>query len=431
MFPTSKRYLSAIRTGSNRKTVVDVFYGGVYVRTLPVASGTVNLDRSSLVMGSGSLVVGDPDLIPTYANSSLAPYAIELTIRTGPAGANWEELVPLGIFRLQNTNWTEAGGRIPTVEFFDRSQGLQEANFLAPIDRSGYSIKSTIATFIKDIYPNSVVTFCDDGPIEQRLPGGTIFQESRTDAIQTCLGLLNSEGHFDEYGNFFVVDIPHLEQSTPWTDAVYEIAPGEFGTLADATRGVSRDGVINGVTVFGATTEAGVQFVGQAFDTDPQSPTYFGTPTLNAAGLVTATKGNSTFGMATAQLTNDSLMSNDACTAAAQAYLNDHLGMSRSLSITCCSNPALRPGDTILVRFLDGSGELHIIDTMAIPLAEGDMTITTRALTYQFSIGPPDTDGGEQGPEFEISWQDVISSHISWQDVINTRISWNDVLLNG
>lgn len=430
MFPVSKRFLSAIRTGAKRKTVVDVYYGGMYIRTLPVSEGKVNLDRSSLVMGSGSLTIGDPDLIPRFANSSLAPYAIEITIRTGPVGATWEELVPLGIFRLQNTNWTEAAGRIPTIEFFDRSQALQEANFLAPIDRSGYTIKSTIATFIKDVFPNCVVTFCAD-TTELLLPGGTIFQESRVDAIQTCLGILGSEGHFDENGDFFVVDIPHLEQDTPLTDAVYVIEPGEQGTLADATRGVSRDGVLNGVTVFGATSEAGVQAVGQAVDDDPQSPTYFGTPTLNPAGLITSTKGNSPFGMATTQITNDTLKTNDQCTAFAKAFLKNHLGLAKSLSLTCCSNPALRPGDTILVKFLDGTSELHIIDTMSIPLAGGDMDITTRALTYQFGIGPPDTDGGEQGSEFDISWQDVISNHYSWQDVKDTRTNWSDVLING
>lgn len=431
MYPVSQAFLAAVRNGARRLSVADVYYGGVFIRTLPIADGRVQLDRSSLIMGSGTMTVGSSTLIPKFANSSLAPYAIEIRIRTGFQFSNgWTEMVPLGIFRLQNTNWTEAGGEIPNIEFFDRFQAIQEAGFLTPVDRSGYTIKSTLATFIKDIFPNANITFCSD-PIELLFPGGTIFQESRADAIQTCLTALGQEGHFDEVGDYFVHDVPGVTQTTPLTDAVYTIAPGEDGTLADAVRGVTRDGLINGVTCYGATTEAGVQYVGQAFDTDPQSPTYIGSYTLNMAGIVDSHEAKSQFGMATTQITNDSLTSNQQCIDYAKAYLRDHNGVSRSLEVTCASNPALRPGDTIMVKFLSGLAELHVIDSMSIPLVGGDMTITTRSVTYQFGIGDPDTDGGEEGPEDAFTWSDLTVSYTDWEDLKDQRASWGDVLLYG
>lgn len=383
----SSRFDLAVRNGGQRKTVADVYFGGTFLQTLPISSGAVSLDRNSDVRGSGSLVVGDPDLIPRVANSPLAPYSIEIKIRTGVVYADTtEELLPLGVFRLQDTNWSEASGRIPTVDFYDRAQGIQDANFLGPLDRSGYKVKSALTGLIQDVYKTSNVII-DSSLANPKLPGGTVYEEDRMDAVRQLLNLMGAEGGFDYNGDYRVIPVKFLTQTNTVADAVYTISTGPYGTLADANRGVSRDGLVNGVTVYGATTSAGVTFVGQAFDDDPRSPTYWGTKKLNSHGLVVNVDNNTNFVRTTAQISNDALTSNAQCVTAAKAYLQSNLGLARSLDLVAACNPAVELADIVNVVYSDSTNELHIVDTLSIPLGAGDWGVTTKTLTYQLSAG--------------------------------------------
>lgn len=388
MKDVSAKFPLAIRNSGRRKSTADVYYGGTFLRTLPISSGTVTLDRSSDVRGSGSLVVGDPTLIPRVANSPLAPYSIEIVIKTGVVYQdNTEELIQLGVFRLQDTNWTEATGRIPTVDFFDRMQGIQDANFLGPLDHSGWKVKTLLPKLLKDVYGTRINVTIDGSLANPKLPGGTIFQEDRVDAVNQCLSLMAAEGGFDSYGNYQVTPVKALTQLNTVADAVYTVEGGAYGTMQEAQRGVTRDGLVNGVTVFGATKSDGTMYIGQAFDTDSRSPTYWGSLHLNAAGHVVNVDNNTTFVRTTAQISNDALTSNAQCVAAANAYLLANLGLARSLSLTAACNPALELADIINVAYLDGTNELHMVDSLSIPLGPGDYGITTKTLTYQLSAG--------------------------------------------
>lgn len=395
MQPVSARFLSAIRGSYAPITTVDVWYDqALVVANIPIVDGTITVDRTSKTRRSGTCIIGDPTFFPTFANSPLAPYGAELNIKQGisyPDGTR--EMVSLGWFRIedvyQETAPGQSNGGLPIVDFYDRSQAVIDAGFLDPLDRSGWDIVQLLANLIQSVVPYAKVNIpgsLGDGTV----PGGTVFDTDRWDAVTTCAGYLNAECYFDAAGIAQVVPIPNITQATTVASAVWTmdastqaaIAAGgsSTGVLVEAQRTVTRDSVYNAVSAYGAATGSGTPPVGYACDTDPRSPTYYGpSATGNPQGP---------FGAATYRYTNNLITTTAQAQAAAAAQLQNYLGLARSLSFTVCPNPALEAGDILNVVYPDGKTELHLLDTFTIPLGPSEQfTGTTRSLTYQLSGG--------------------------------------------
>jgi len=395
MLPVSDRFLTALRGSHVTITTVDVWYNqALVVAGVPIVDGTITVDRTSKTRRSGTCTIGDPTFFPTFANSALAPYGAELNIKQGitfPDGTT--EMISLGWFRIEDvyeeTAPGQSNGGLPIVDFFDRSQAVIEASFLDPIDRSGQDVVSVGTRLIQDVVPYAAVKFAP-GLGDGTTPGGTTFDTDRWDAVSTIAGFLNAECYFDANGIAQYVPIPSLSQSTPTSAAVWvmdastpaAIAAGgsSTGVLVQAQRTVSRSGVYNAVSCYGSSTGSGPPPVGYACDTDPRSPTYYGpSATGNPQGP---------FGASTYRYTNSLITTIADAAVAAEAQLQNFLGLARSLSFTVCPNPALEAGDIVLVVYPDGKTELHLLDTFTIPLGPGEQfTGTTRTLTYQLSGG--------------------------------------------
>lgn len=382
MFPVSQTFLDAIRAGSYTfVAVADVYLSGTFITTLPVESGSVDVDRTSGIRRSCNLTIADSRFVPTYVNSPLAPYGAELRVRAGIQYQNGtQELCSLGTFRIQDVEWDESGGSLPKVQGYDRSKALEDAKFLSSRDLSGQGAQSAIQVLVGEVGSWSVLF--DSTLTDVTLPGGSIFDSERLTTIDGLCKALGAEGYFDVYGNFVVIKTPSLTHSNVASDAVWAVDAGPTGVLVSAGRGVSRSGVYNAVAIQGAST-ASVSPVGYAADTDSRSPTYWGPLTSLPFGPFVTTP----FGQVVLRETNSLLTTAQQCTVAAQARLNDVLGLARSLSFGCPVNPALQEGDIIDVQYLDGTSELHIIDKLHIPLGPGEYSGTTRTLTYQFSAG--------------------------------------------
>jgi hypothetical protein len=343
------------------------------------------------------VTIGDPNFYPTFAGSPLAPYGAELNIKWGvafPDGTT--ESVSLGWFRIQDVEQETAPGQsnggLPVVQFFDRSQAVDDASFLDPIDRGGWGVKSLLTHLIQDVVPYAGVSITP-GLVDGTVPGGVTFDNARWDAVATCAGYLLADAYFDVNGNLAVVPVPTLTQSTPASAAVWTmdastpaaVAAGASptGVLVSAKRTVSRAGVYNGVSAYGATTGSAAPPTGYAVDTDPRSPTYFG-PTPNYGNP----SPSSNFGAQLYRYQNNLLTTNAQCAAAAQTQLANFLGLARSLSFTTCPNPALEAGDIVKVIYPDGRTELHLLDSFTIPLGpSSQFSGSTRTLTYQLSGG--------------------------------------------
>lgn len=384
MFPISQRMSDALRTGYRSKVTADVYFAGSYQTTLPIVDGEVVVDRTAKNHRTCTLTIGDPGFVPQYVNSPLAPYGAELRVFQGISYMAGDfEQIPLGVFRIQDVDWEESAGSLPVVQGLDRSQAIDDAKFLVPFDGSGLSAQFLIRKLVTDVLDVDVLF--DVSLVDYTLPGGSLFDSSRTDAINTAASGMGAEAYFDVFGAFVVVPVPSITQSTSQSDAVWTVDAGPKGVLVKAKRGVSRTGVYNAVAAQGVSADGtGTPPVGFAVDTDPRSPTYFGAASTVPFGPFERTS----FGQSVYKYTNSLMTNATQCSVAAKAQLANLLGLARSLDFTMAPNPALAEGDLILVKYLSGQSELHLVDTLRIPLgSSGQFSGTTRTLTYQSTGG--------------------------------------------
>lgn len=383
MYPISEKLAAALRRSFRLKCTVEVWYDGNPVATLPVHDGSVTVDRTSSTRRSVDLTIASPDFVPLYVNSPLAPYGAELRVFSGIVFMDGsDEQVPLGVFRIESVDWEEESGSFPAVKGYDRSKGVIDAKFLMPYDASGRSAFAVLAALVTDVVDCDVLI--DPVLRDYVIPGGSVFDSERWDAVQSIAAGMGAEAYFDVYGNLVVTAIPEIAQDTSHDTAVWAVDHGEDGVLVSAQRGVTRSGVYNAVAATGATSDSDeAPPIGFAADTDPRSPTYWGPATALPYGPYTPTP----FGQAVMRYSNNLLTTTSQCETAARGQLANSLGLARSLSFGCVPNPALDAGDLILVVYLNDQAELHLIDTLDIPLAGGDFGGTTRTLTYQSSGG--------------------------------------------
>lgn len=388
MFPVTQTFLDTVRSGGFvRATTVDVYFQGVYQTTLPIADGTVSINRTADIRRSVTLTVADESFVPNFVNSPLAPYGAELVIKSGIVYEDGSiEYADLGVFRIEQVTWEESAGSLPKVTAYDRTKVLSDANFLVPLGWAGVGIFDLMTRLVQDVCDCNV-NIDDINLTDQILPGGTTFQSDRVGALSTCAQAIGAESFFDVHGNYVVQPISALTQA-----AVNSLTPdwdvnvGPSGILVQANRGVSRTGVANAISVTGSASGTGASPMGWAADTDPRSPTYWG-PIDHLPYGPWKPDVFGPFGQVVKNVNNQLCTTQQQCITAAQAELKKTLGLARSLDFTAVWNPALQDGDVVRLTYLDGTTELHTIDELTIPIGNSNaaMTASTRTLTYQLT----------------------------------------------
>lgn len=372
VYSVSNAFLEAVRQSGRRKTVVDVYYGKgtsaqLIAANLPVVDGSISVDSKATNRRSGSITIGDPDLFPSMlTNSPIEPYGAELVIRTGVVFPDTsEELVPLGRFPIYTISGAEEAGMFPEVRFFDRSKTAEGSGYLSPRDYSGKNCLERIAYLINYVFESVTINTAAD-VMDVRLPGGSSFSENHWARIEKLAETMGAEVFFDVTGQLQIRVPPTIDASTPTSAAVYAIDGGAAGVMTRAARTVTREDTYNRIGVYGAPPNGNSQQpYGEATDTNAASPTYFYGP----------------FGKMTQSYQYPTLTKSSQCVNVARMLLARHIGLARSVDFGLLNNPALDVGDIILLKYpSDGVQELHIIDSLTIPLAGGEMTGKTRVL---------------------------------------------------
>ena len=154
-------------------------------------------------------------------------------------------------------------------------------------------------------------------------------------------------------GVFVIGALPDLLTTPP----VWAVEAAEGGVYIKANRGMTLDGVNNGVLARGENTSENVPPISYlAVDDDPTSPTYWDGP----------------FGR------RPKFISSNACTRAANAELAKSKAPNASGDISSLPNSALEPGDVLRVTHEDRSRELHQVAAFTVPLdVGGDFPIST------------------------------------------------------
>ncbi|WP_369147048.1 DUF5047 domain-containing protein [Streptomyces sp. R44] len=362
MYAVTPAFLAALATSHRMVVTVDAYYGGALVASgIPVADGSVTVDRGSKTRRSLSLTVADPALLPWDANDTLAAYGQELVIKRGIRYPNGdEELVPLGTFRINEPAGDTLLGPV-TITGTSAEAAIIDDRFQAPTSSRGYAgCFSAIDALIHQTLPTATVVNLTAGG---RNPALAVAQwdagADRWDAIVQIATAMQAEVFVDALGRFVVADRPNvLSGSVAW-----DIAEGEGGTLMSSARTMSRAGVYNAVLATGENTAAGTAPVSAvARDTNPLSPTVWGGP----------------FGKVTKTISSPLWTTVAACQAAADYALIEATAPNVQTSINSLPNPALDAGDVIRLIHA-GRKELYLVQSLNIPLTvSGNFAVSLR-----------------------------------------------------
>lgn len=363
--PLSSKFDRAIRQSGKRKTVADIYFAGELIsENLAVSEGTIRVELDGQVRRSGSITIADPRLVPTLS-SILSPLGTEICVRQGVVYPNGtEELVPLGMFRLDVTSWGEVE-RVSQLQLYDRSKAMY-ADLPSPHSRAGEEAKAVIVDFIQwlvpTVIPLDLAEMFDPRLVNYGIPGGHVFEERNH--WEPLLGLAKNMGgrlYFDQEGR---PRCDFIEELNPLSEPVWTIDAGENGVLVSADRTYSRENVFNAVNVIGAAVEDGAVPRATAYNLDPGSPLRYGGP----------------FGRTGITIEDSSLIDTAQCLHRARIELSQYTGLSYSLDFSAVPNPALDVGDIVRFVYPDGSSELHQIASLNIPLGTGTFSGSSKGV---------------------------------------------------
>jgi len=355
MYAVSQQFLAALRTGQRMAVRVDSYLGGVLLLgDVGITDGSVTVDRSARYRRQLRLTVSDIALLPQVgdATAPLASYGQQLRVYRGLRFTDGTvELVPIGVFRVGECEGDVVVGPVQiTADSLECI--VSDDPFLAPQASSGYGPSSGLITaLITASIPDAVVV---STATSDPAPAAVTWTETdnRWDAVRAVALAMGCDVYCDAEGVFRIVDIPDV-LATPH---VWQVDVGPTGVMVSGARGQSRTGVYNGVRVIGENTASGAAPVSSlAVDSDPLSPTRWGGP----------------YGKVLETVTSSLITSSGQCAVAAEQRLLRCLGPATKVSLAAIPNPALEAGDVLRVVYPDGPPELHVIQSMTIPLSVG------------------------------------------------------------
>lgn len=367
--PVSANWDTAIRSQGVRVVQADLYYGrgatNPTIADLPVSGYTVNSDRRSAIRRSATIKIVSQELLDTLRGNSgtsgIEPYGSEIRLKAGviyPDGST--ELVPLGVFRIQDLAWDEPHPEI-TMSLKDRSSALDLDSFSFPHDASTETAFELIQGLLLSHLPDAEL-IVDDAVIDFNFPGGTTYMDTALAVIEKVATALGAEFYFDVDGVARLIPVPVLDTETFVGLPDWVVDAGATGVLISANTKISRSDTFSQISVMGAPNQNTRAAFARAYDYDTTSPTYVLGP----------------FGFVNKDVQRSELTTDDQCRIAAEAILADSKGLATSLSLSSLFNPALQEGDIISVVRLDGSEELHLVDSLNFS-ERGSMQIETRS----------------------------------------------------
>ena len=360
MWPVSARFLETIAGPHTVISKVDVYRDGELLQEdLPIVSGSVRADENSRVRRSASLVIGDSNLAPTDGDSLLAPVGTDLVISAGVKYRNDnQELVPVGTFRIQETNVDSWSGNI-TIEASDYMSVVADDRFLVPRSvAAGTVIVDEISDIVVGTLPDTEIF--DITGSDDIVAAALTWDRDRDVAIEDLAKAIGAEAFFDVQGRFIIRPVPEVDSDA--LTGAWTIEGGDTGVLADVGQSMSRAGIYNGVVASGTTTDS---------TTSP--------PTAFAVISTGPYAWNGSFGRKPKFYASPLITTTTQALSAARKVLARQRGLQRTLAPTVVRNPALQAGDLIIVRLPDGNVSYHIVSGFELPLGPGTMALTLRA----------------------------------------------------
>jgi hypothetical protein len=375
--PVSAAFLAAVQASHTFVTKVDILRAGQPVpggTGINVVDGSVTLERTAEVRGRCSLTIQDPALVPMRPTDPVSVYGNEIRVWRGvrlPAG---DELVSLGVFGIQSYTATDPGRQV-RIDGLDRSQLVRDATLTDVYTvAAGSDYVTAILALISDGVPG-LATRVDPVTVYQTplLVFDSLDQGGRWAAAQQMATDIGCELFFDGDG----VLVLRSQPSTAGT-AGFTVSDGDGGALIAAEVSGSRSNIYNAVIATSSNSTAAPGIRGFAADDDPNSPTWYGTGSIEGS-----------FGRKPRRYSSPFIANQAQADSAAWAILQQSKGLSQGIRFTMAPNPALEPGDIVTVnRAALGVNDDCIIDTVEIGLtADAAMTATVRSIRHSAAPG--------------------------------------------
>ncbi|MFF7308184.1 DUF5047 domain-containing protein [Streptomyces sp. NPDC008137] len=352
----SKRFLARLAESHTPVTKVELWLTTGEVIDLPHTGGSVTVDRSQAIRRTCTVTCPDPSLIPRTPTDQLATYGARLRVSRGVEyGDGSQELVPLGLFRLDDADGDVSEGPV-TLQGKGLETVVQDDKFTTRYRASGTVVTAVTSLIRRSILDADVVSEIDDiviGPRDFDVEGDPWA------GCQEIAAAAGAEVYANADGVFVIRVLPDLAT----VDPVWAVEATEGGVYISGNRAMSSQGVHNGWLARGESTSDSVAPVSYlATDSDPNSPTYWGGPYGRRPGFHSSS----------------TLTTLAACQNAARLKLAAARAPNASGDISSLPNPALEPGDILRVMHEDGSRELHQVASFSVPLdLGGDFPIST------------------------------------------------------
>lgn len=356
MYGVSQQFLDTLRIGHTAAFAALCYPPGSSSSTpLALLDGQLTIDRTAMTRRTGTITVLASDVGSTLDVRAL-PQGGYVELRRGIAFADLtKELVPIGYMRIESVSVDAVDGTAQ-LELADRMAQVNDMEFTRAFDASGMLPTAAMQAMVTAVFPGITVNI--DVPAEQSTLTDTHYDSGRAQAILDLATAIGFEAYFSFDGSFRARQIPTVTNAPVWT-----IDAGNVGVLVELADATDRTESFNAFLVRGRAGAASKPF----------------------SALATAISGPLTYGGAYGKVIkvvdSTAVRTKTQATSTAKALLAGQLGLGRTLTLAAIPNPALQVGDTVKIVFPDGHYELHLIDTLAIPLTPADsMKLTTRSL---------------------------------------------------
>lgn len=370
MLTSTAAYRATLPYPHKRKTFLDIYQGGVLVATvadLTFSEGSVRASLTSRVTRTATLTFSDADF-PADVNAFLSPYSSVIQIRTGieyPNGLS--EVFPVFRGRVYQPQ-RNADGTV-TIRADDLAADVVAFRFEAPQSTlTGSTVLGEVRRLILQAIPAAV--FGTDTATDLGVPALT-WDEDRGQALDDLSEVVQGRWYAIGDGSFVVRKYPYTT-----TTPVSAISDGPGGLIETADRTLTRDGVVNSVTVVSERIDGTDPIRVTARNTDTASPTMFG----------------DLYGRVSRVIKIQTPLTAAAAQQLAVQQLATSTALAEQWSVRMVPDSSLEPGDTVTLSYR-GQSSTQIIDSITYPLTTGGlMSLDTRS-----SVPEPvtSTEGGE------------------------------------
>jgi hypothetical protein len=335
--------------------------GTLLIPSLPVKNGSLTKDASTFPRITATIDVADTR---NATAELLTPFGSRIRIFRGVSYPdNTIELPLIADLDIVKATFARPAGTL-TLELADPAGAVSADGLAGPRAYGGNTVRDTIQALLADASYYGSKDLTDQTTTAAGVltaPDYTVDGD-RWDAIEQLADQAAAECFF-----------------TPARAPVLRPEPTVKAT-ADATLYAGDGGVVtamsselvrapNMVALYGGPDPVtGKQIRGVAWDSNASSPSY----ALGPYGRVVLVEQRP------APFANAA-----AATSAAASFLGRVQTGVRAVEIECVPNPALEPGDTVEIRFVNGAKERHLVRSLEIPLGPADtMRLRCSTTTY-------------------------------------------------